>query len=100
MRNKAYKILKKDKTKEFDIQLEDWSCVYPIAYTYGSTLAIYKEAKEDIGTLIKRHDKARFEFNFESNTEALKAYEQLLKGSKQPIDFIDRLQNPKYKKAL
>lgn len=94
-----YTILKKDKLNEFELQLEDWSKAYPSVYKYGSTLIVFKKAKEDMG-IIKRNTKARFEFDFKSHDEAAKAYDDLLSGRKEPIDFIGYLHNPKYAIAL
>lgn len=94
-----YTILRKNKLNDFKLQLEDWSKEYPNTYKYGSTLIVYKEAKEDIGT-IKRHSIARFEYDFNSHDEAIKAYDDLLEGRKTPIDFIEYLHDPKYAVAL
>lgn len=95
-----YEILRKDETNEFKLQLEDWSKIYPNIYNYGSTLVIFKEAKEDIGIMIKRYKKTRFEFDFKTHSEAIKAYKDLLNNKIKPIDLINYLKDPKYAKAL
>lgn len=92
-------ILKKEKTENFDIQLEDWSKDYN-CFNYGSTIVLYQPAKEDVGYCIKRNRKTRFDFTFKNHEEALNAYNDLLLGNKKPINFIDNLYDQSYKIAL
>lgn len=92
------KVLIKDKTKDFKIQIEDWSEDYSFK-KYGSTVAVYQLAKEDVG-YFKRNTMCRFEFDFKDHDETLKAYNDLLSGNKTPKDFVEFLSDSRYAIAL
>lgn len=93
------KVLKRDKTNDFKIQIEDWSEDYSFK-SYGDTLVVFQSSKEDISKVIKRHENTRFEFTFKNHDEALKAFDELLNGIKKPIDYAEYLYNPHYKVGL
>ncbi|GIN22618.1 hypothetical protein [Siminovitchia fordii] len=71
-----------------NIQIEEWSENYNFK-PYGSTLAIYpvSKATHKGSYAPKEGDTYRFSFDFDSHSEAEKAFDDLIKGNKFPLDF-------------
>lgn len=89
------KILKKNTLEDGStMQLEDWSEDYSFM-PYGRTIAIYQKSKASIdGQFSPKLNKSyRFQFDFNNKEDAEKAYNELLSGMKDPIDYKNYISN-------
>ena len=79
------------------IQVEEWNEDYGFM-PYGRTLAAYPESKANHkGSFApKLNEKYRFEFDFNSNKESQKAYDELMAGTKQLSDYIPNMLRKEY----
>ena len=94
------KVIERNITPDgYKIQMEDWSQDYSFC-EYGTTVAAYMPAKDDISIVIRRHDMTRFAFEFSSHEEAKGAYHAMIRGDKTPADFVDFLWDKQYSVAL
>ncbi|WP_275372659.1 hypothetical protein [Clostridium tertium] len=72
------------------IQIEDWSSDYNI-HSYGCDLATFPKSKSTHSGPFepKANETYRFEFKFDSNTDAMIAFNSLITGDKQLFYFIE-----------
>lgn len=79
------------------IQIEEWNEDYSFA-PYASTVASYPKSKvsHEGAFSPKGNQTWRFDFNFDSENEAKKAFTELLSGEKDLSDFKNKLSNKKY----
>lgn len=81
------KVLEKGIMNGFCIQIEDWSEDY--SRPYGSTIAYYPKSMVSHNGYFapKKNEIYRFQFEFNSNEETIKAFEDLISGKKTLSDF-------------
>ncbi len=79
------------------VQIEEWNENYNFM-PYGSTLASYLKSKtsHEGSYSPKANREYRFEFDFNSNLEAKKAFDELTAGTKQLTDYIANLSRKEY----
>lgn len=77
-----------------EIQLEDWNEDYRFMPP-GSTLAAYpiSQINMDGQFAPKRNQSFRISFNFDNEQQARQAYEDLIVGTKQLIDFKEAVKD-------
>lgn len=96
------KVLQKGTTPTWTpIQIEDWNENYSFM-PYGSTLGCYPKSKASHdGAFAPKEDKVyRFSFDFKSEGEAKKAFDDLVSGTKVLSDFIENLSDKKYTNCI
>lgn len=96
------KVLKRDVLKDgTEIQIEDWSQDYDFI-TYGSSLVAYAKSKNSLNGDFspKVNQVYRFEFNFTNYIDTEIAYQELLNGSKNIIDFKDFIREKHFESCL
>ncbi|MGG1664501.1 hypothetical protein [Brevibacillus sp. NRS-1366] len=83
------------------IQIEEWSENYSFM-PYGSTIASYPKSKvSHEGTCAPKGNQSyRFSFNFKSEEETKKVFNELLTGGKALSDFKENLSEKKYADCL
>lgn len=92
-------VLQKGKMKDGTaIQIEDWNEDYSFM-EYGSTIGTYPISKMgyDEQFTPKKGKTWRIQYNFKSNKEAKKVYNELINGVKTLKDIEDNLHDAKYK---
>lgn len=79
------------------IQIEEWNENYKFM-PYGSTLASYPKSKVSHNGAYspKGNETYRFSFDFKSEEETIKAFNDLLSGAKKLIDFKENMTNKQY----
>jgi hypothetical protein len=79
------------------IQIEEWNENYSFI-SYGNTLAIFtvSQTSHNGSYSPKRNQNYRFDFRFNNNDESKQAFNELLKGTKQLIDFKENLLDKEY----
>jgi len=79
------------------IQIEEWNENYSFM-PYGRTLASYPKSKvSHKGPFSPKGNVVfRCEFDFKSHEEAKEAFNELLAGTKELVDFKENLYYPKY----
>lgn len=95
-------ILKKGKMKDGTaIQIESWNDDYSFM-EYGSTIGAYPISKigYDGQFTPKRGKTWRMQYNFKSNEDAKKVYNELMDGVKTLKDIEDNLHNVNYKDCV
>jgi hypothetical protein len=79
------------------IQIEEWNETYSFM-PFGNVLASYPKSKvsHEGGFAPKGNETYRFSFDFKSNDEAKKAFEELELGTKVLADYKELISIPKY----
>ena len=96
------KILKTGTMKDgTHIQIEEWQENYSFM-PYSATIASYPISKYTYeGSFApKAGERVRFAFNFFSQEETERIFNELIEGKKTLSDIIDYMDNPKYKKCI
>ena len=83
------------------IQIEEWNENYSFI-PYASTLASYPKSKvsHEGAFAPKGNEIYRFQFNFKTEEEADKAFQDLLTGTKTLTDFRTNINTPKYRDCI
>ena len=71
------------------IHLEDWNSEYSKSFPPASTIAIYSKSRKTIigcGNPVKG-EYFRFMFDFKNASDAIRAYNHLVVGDRQPSDY-------------
>lgn len=79
------------------IQIEEWHENYDF-YPYADCIASYPKSKmsHEGAFAPKGNEKYRFSFHFPSTEDAKNAYNELLAGTKQLVDFVEYMWDKKY----
>ena len=80
-----------------DIQIEDWSDVYPNLFKKNATVGFYPKAVNDIynedyphwAPYPKRGEVFRASLNFDTEEEAREAFNAMRSGEKTYMDYLD-----------
>lgn len=77
------------------IQLEDWRTSFPEFKSMWNTIGAYPRSLKNSGRLFgpRRGEEFRLDMKFESAAEALEAYEKLVRGDAELLDYRDRYWN-------
>jgi hypothetical protein len=79
------------------IQIEEWNETYSFM-PYGDTIAVFalSQTSHDGSYSPKRNEIYRFDFRFNNNNETKQAFNELLLGTRQLIDFKENLRDKEY----
>ena len=77
------------------IQLEDWGDSYPSSHFLWWVIGAYPRAKHESGLLFgpRRGGEFRLTISFDTDTEAVEAFEKLNRGDAELLDYRDKFWN-------
>ena len=77
------------------IQLEDWRTSFPETKSLWHTIGAYPRSLKNSGRLFgpRRGEEFRLDMKFKSAAEAMEAYEKLVRGDAELLDYRERFWN-------